>query len=78
MLIFKRQISEKYRTLETVYDCYMDECNNGFYSNNNRYSKKIRIESLKRLETDMKKELGIELDLITGGNLMIVNITLTI
>jgi len=76
MIIFKREINDKYRALNTVYDCYMD--NTGKYYSGGYYTKKTRIESLKRLETDMKKELGIELDLITGGNLMIIDITITL
>ena len=72
MNIFRRHIREKYIALATVVSTYMGY-NTSYQSVHN-----IKMENLTSLRVTIKKEHGIELELITKGKLMIIDITITL
>lgn len=72
MNIFRRQIREKYIALATVVSTYMG------YTTSYQSVSNIKMENLTSLRASVKKEHGIELELIAKGRLMIVDITITL
>jgi len=74
MKIFNRDIDDTYRALDTVIDIYTGH-EHLWYSGNTTYINNAYLITLKKAS---KRDHGIELDLVSGGKKMTINITITI